>query len=300
MERKIIYKYKSLNGNIKSKNSSFSLTKDSLLNHYHYFPNLLQLNDHFDGRMPLDFTIEGNEEYVEAYIEQVNNPFIKNIRDVKNAVANGSLVKEQEEIMNKQAKQVHILSLSMNGLNPIMWAFYANDFTGLTIGYTCFDFNEVDICLLPIDKTEAKGIVHNIGENYFLMIKKLDYGNTGLYTYNVFTNPNYLNKGFNEKSLNEDSFKNNLFMKTIEWEHEEEYRGLLLKLNSQKISYPMHAIATITFGFKADKKKISNIIKALYYNYPDYNFHNISFMTAIPDISSYKIITKPLIPEEYL
>lgn len=115
----MLYKYKSLSA---SQNSKYTL--DSLKNKYLYFSRPSELNDPFDCQISVD--IQANDKETQVWIDknkckmQSGNKF-STIEKFNQEREKGTALKFLQEVSKNITETTHILSLTENELNEVMW-----------------------------------------------------------------------------------------------------------------------------------------------------------------------------------
>lgn len=265
--KKVFYKYKNLD------DKSFDYVLDSLKNKYFYFSTPEELNDPFDCFAPLDNS--ATDKQLEDWILKnkfYNDMKIKNVReilDMPNSY-NDFLESEKEALKN-----LHVFSLSEDCENEMMWAMYANNYTGLVLGYVANRINN-DWCL-PLISDKERNMANSKYISY-IRLRKILYDNDGTKKYNQFLD-------------NKENINYSLIHKKNHWSGEKEYRALLTTVNvcSVKLKYPDYALADIIFGYKTCKSKVLDIKNVVSKNYSNV----VKFYTAKPNYYSYKIEILP-------
>ena len=150
----MLYKYKSLSA---SQNSKYTL--DSLKNKYLYFSRPSELNDPFDCQIPVD--IQANDKETQVWIDknkckmQSGNKF-STIEKFNQEREKGTALKFLQEVSKNITETTHILSLTENELNEVMWGSYGGNYKGICIGYNFKQLNFIPIKILAEDINTKK------------------------------------------------------------------------------------------------------------------------------------------------
>ena len=276
------YKYKPINNN----------TLDSLKNKYFYYSRQEQLDDPFDMYTPVDIlrTDEEIREYFRRDPELASKYTVDSFRKKQEAS------EFDEEYHNKFLKvnqMFHVLSLTPLNDNDAMWALYADNYTGIAIGYKALEesFNKYSISLgqkRPINQ-QRKFLLQQ-GKDRF-------YENPDL---RIVMNPvEYnLSKLVNFTPLCTDPLEmlGNVFIKKPIWKFEKEYRSVIISpwhmIDELKIYYPDEVLSEIIFGYRTSDEDIKKVIELIIKNYK--NFDYIKYYRAIPNRNKFTIELKEL------
>lgn len=276
------YKYKTIN--------DFIL--DSLKNKYFYYSRQEQLDDPFDMYTPVDIlrTDEEIREYFRRDPELASKNTVDSFRKKQEAS------EFDEEYHNKFLKvnqMFHVLSLTPLNDNDAMWALYADNYSGIAIGYKVLEEsnNKYSISLgqkRPINQ-QRKFLLQQ-GKDRF-------YENPDL---RIIMNPvEYdLSKLVKFTPLCTDPLEmlGNIFIKKPIWEFEKEYRSVIVSpwhmIDELKIFYPDEVLAEIIFGYRTSEENINKIVKLIQENYK--NSGEIQFFKTIPNRNKFKIEKQPL------
>lgn len=118
------YKYKTINDN----------TLDSLQNKYFYYSRQEQLDDPFDMYTPVDILRTDDEirEYFRRDPELASKYTVDSFRKKQEA---SEFDEDYHNKFLKANQMFHVLSLTPLNDNDAMWALYANNYSGIAIGY---------------------------------------------------------------------------------------------------------------------------------------------------------------------
>lgn len=210
---------------------------------------------------------------------------------------------------------VRISSFSEIYHNTLMWSHYADNHKGICLifnsikqhneyGFKMYLNKSIEPIIYPFNKikysTNKKEI--NLFKNIFIAhsndFKKFWYYHP--------TN-NQKSKYYIEYSLTDseemlkfaDTFLNNYYIKSLEWEYENEYRLFILPVNSndKTVYYDFSSLNGIIFGIKTplkDKLKIIDIIKdkCKKENRDNFNFYQAYYNSYNKQINTYLIDNK--------
>lgn len=276
------YKYKTIN----------DFTLDSLQNKYFYYSRQEQLDDPFDMYTPVDIlrTDEEIREYFRRDPELASKYTVDSFRKKQEAS------EFDEEYHNKFLKvnqMFHVLSLTPLNDNDAMWALYADNYSGIAIGYEVIEEsnNKYSISLgqkRPINQ-QRKFLLQQ-GKDRF-------YENPDLRI--VMTPIEYdLSKLVKFTPLCTDLLEmlGNVFIKKPIWKFEKEYRSVIISpwhtIEELKIYYPDEVLSEIIFGYRTSDEDIKNVIGLINNNYS--NFDSINYYRAVPNRNKFTIELKEL------
>lgn len=276
------YKYKTIN----------DFTLDSLQNKYFYYSRQEQLDDPFDMYTPVDIlrTDEEIREYFRRDPELASKYTVNSFRKKQEAS------EFDEEYHNKFLKvnqMFHVLSLTPLNDNDAMWALYADNYSGIAIGYKALEEsdNKYSISLgqkRPINQ-QRKFLLQQ-GKDRF-------YENPDL---RIVMNPiEYdLSKLVKFTPLCTDPLEmlGNVFIKKPIWKFEKEYRSVIVSqwhtIDELKIYYPDEVLSEIIFGYRTSDEDIKKVFELIIKNYK--NFEYIKYYRAVPNRNKFTIELKEL------
>lgn len=273
----IFYKYKTIN--------NFLL--DSLQNKYFYYSRQEQLDDPFDMYTPVDIlrTDEEIREYFRRDPELASKYTVDSFRKKQEAS------EFDEEYHNKFLKvnqMFHVLSLTPLNDNDAMWALYADNYSGIAIGYKALDESNDKYSISLGQKRPINQ------QRKFLLQQGKDrfYENPDLRI--VMTPVEYdLSKLVKFTPLCTDPLEmlGNVFIKKPIWKFEKEYRSVIVSpwhmIDDLKIYYPDEVLSEIIFGYRTSDEDIKKIVTLIKESYID--FDRIQFFKAIPNRNKFKI-----------
>ena len=277
-----LYKYKSIT----------DYTLDSLKNKYFYYSRQEQLDDPFDMYTPVDIlrTDEEIREYFRRDPELASKYTVDSFRKKQEAS------EFDEDYHNKFLKvnqMFHVLSLTPLNDNDAMWALYADNYSGIAIGYEVIEEpnNKYSISLgqkRPINQ-QRKFLLQQ-GKDRF-------YENPDL---RIVMNPvEYdLSKLVKFTPLCTDPLEmlGNVFIKKPIWKFEKEYRSVIISpwhmIDELKIYYPDEVLSEIIFGYRTSDEDIKKVIELIIKNYK--NFEYIRYYRAVPNRNKFTIELKEL------
>ena len=278
----IFYKYKPIN----------DYTLDSLKNKYFYYSRQEQLDDPFDMYTPIEM-LKTNDEIKEYFRREPTIAALHTIDSFKNKQAASEFDEEYHNKFLKVNQMIHVLSLTPLNDNDAMWALYADNYSGIAIGYKALkeSDNKYSISLgqkRPINQ-QRKFLLQQ-GKDRF-------YENPDL---RIVMNPvEYdLSKLVKFTPLCTDPLEmlGNIFIKKPIWEFEKEYRSVIVSpwhiINELKIYYPDEVLSEIIFGYRTSEDDIKRVFEIIKNNYK--NFENIIFYKAIPNRDKFTIELKKL------
>ena len=276
------YKYKNINDN----------TLDSLKNKYFYYSRQEQLDDPFDMYTPVDIlrTDEEIREYLKRDPELASKYTVDSFRKKQEAS------EFDEDYHNKFLKvnqMFHVLSLTTLNDNDAMWALYADNYSGISIGYKVLEEanNKYSISLgqkRPINQ-QRKFLLQQGSDKFYenpdlrIIMTPVEYDLSKLVKFTpLCTDPLEMLR--------------NIYIKKPIWKFEKEYRSVIISpwhmTNELKIYYPDEALSEIIFGYRTKDEDIKCITGLIKENYK--NQQEIRFYKAIPDRNKMSIELKKL------
>lgn len=177
--------------------------------HSIYFPTKYKLNDPMEGC----FT-----NYRLAY--------------AGNSIA--AATEPEDPILKKKNKKFRILSLSESCFIPQLWAYYADNYSG--------------ICLCYYSRGKFKSA------------QKIEYKSSGEHSRDFLDD------------YDDESIKSSFLIKEEGWKHEKEWR-IVEKSENKYFEYDKSDLASVIFGPEIDIDKKNRIIANLPDNFPTYNLH---------------------------
>lgn len=281
----VLYKYKSF-----SSTDSARFAIDSLKNKYLYFSRPSELNDPFDCQMPID--IQASEKETQEWIDRNKHRMLSGnkfstIEKFNQEREKGTAQKLLQVLSKKIAETTHVLCLTGNELNEVMWGNYGGNYKGICIGY-----NIENLCYTPL-KIVAEDIITKIAfeiqYNDVIQFEKV--------SYDYDTNHKvYIIK---EAQSQIDNVTYSITHKKECWKYEEEYRGTFfdfdkVKYKGQRIStklyYPDNMLSEIIFGYKLSFSEVEKIKKMIECNYSN----NVNFYIIDTDLQNGKLKKIPI------
>jgi hypothetical protein len=237
----ILYKYKPLN------DYTMKIIEDGEL----YFPSVSELNDPEEQEFPDYDESELTDENVFRKIYDMAKELYPNCSDgdlllfVKEKQQEGWLFDEENHERTRQFIQDEwigkcgIFSLTTENDNPLMWEGYAEDYSGICIGF---------------DKYVLQDTVHVIESpvRYYETLPKRG----------LFDSP-------------EELYMKMLSTKSTDWEYENEYRILKLNAASKTFTIPLEGIVEVIFGCKMSKDDKDELIKIISTNNPKCSMYEV-------------------------
>ena len=267
-------------------------TLDSLKNKYFYYSRQEQLDDPFDMYTPVDIlrTDEEIREYFRIDPELASKYTVDSFRKKQEAS------EFDEEYHNKFLKvnqMFHVLSLTPLNDNDAMWALYADNYSGIAIGYKALEESDNKYSI-------SLGQKRPINQQRRLLLKQGKYRfYENPYLRIVMTPVEYdLSKLVKFTPLCTDPLEmlGNIFIKKPIWKFEKEYRSVIVSpwhmIDELKIYYPDEVLSEIIFGYRTSDEYIKNVIGLIKNNYS--NFDSINYYRAVPNRNKFTIELKEL------
>ncbi len=285
MNTKMFYKYKSLDGDIQDNKSSYFRTYDCLEKCYFFYSRQNQLNDPFDM-----FTIIDDiptDGLIRKYLKDNKLLSPSNTVDMLKKKLQMYHCSTDERINDVYLNQfTHVLSLTPDVCNDVMWGIYASNYSGIAIGYeTRIIYNK--FCL-ECDNDKNREINQRVLTNYLNTMKTKYLPEEPEFHLRllpvVYTDEE--KKHFSFTKMNFDVFTENMYQKKTKWSYEQEYRSVIASaeyVNKNLLYYYKKSIVKqIVFGYKCDKDKQLNLISMMKRIYGD----NIDYFVAKPDFTT--------------
>ena len=268
LKAEVFYKYKPIN----------KFTLDSLENKYFYYSRQEQLDDPFDMYTPVD--ILKTDEEIREYFRR--DPGIASKYTVDTFKKKQAASEFDEEYHNKflQVNQMfHVLSLTPLNDNDAMWALYADNYSGIAIGYKVLKEpgNKYSISLGVKRKinNQRKFLLQQKEERFYenpdlrIVLFPIDYDTSKIKPFTPLCSDPY------------EMLDNNFIKKRI-WSFEKEYRSVIISpehmMRELKIYYPDEVLSEVIFGYRTkenDIKRIKEIIEKKYSNSKDIKFYRV-------------------------
>ncbi|RBW47224.1 hypothetical protein DS885_03985 [Psychromonas sp. B3M02] len=226
----------------------------SLLSKGLWIPKPSQLNDPFDAQLKLSNTDVSLKQFKEAF-SQFKNLYLKDNNDPISLDGlfkdnkPSDLLKEKVELFcdfwEKESEKVGVLSLSEDAQSTTMWSHYADNHTGICIGYNPEK-------LAPKSPNGAMDWLRKVTymeENEIIRNAYLLYAKSGMAN--------------SHKSLMEVYFKM-LSTKSLDWAYEKEWRFLCPDIGGRVYNLEIDAITSVTFGLRTSietKTAISHLLR---------------------------------------
>jgi len=246
---KILYKYKPLD------EYTMKIIESGEL----YFPSASQLNDPDEQEFPDYDLSELTDENIfrkiydmakELYPDYSENDLLLFAKDRQKE---GWLFDEENREKTKQfiqdelMQKVGIFSLTTENNNPLMWEKYADNYSGICIGF---------------DKFVLQNTIHVIESS-------VRYENSP--KRNLFDSP-------------EEWYMKMLSTKSTDWEYENEYRMLKLDSAYKTFTIPLEGIVEVIFGHSIQKDKKEKMITIIGKNNPQCRIYDIKYEESIVEI----------------
>ena len=265
------YKYKTIN----------DFTLDSLKNKYFYYSRQEQLDDPFDMYTPVDIlrTDEEIREYFRRDSELASKYTVDSFRKKQE---DSEFDEDYHNKFLKVNQMFHVLSLTPLNDNDAMWALYADNYTGIAIGYKVIEEpnNKYSISLgqkRPIN--QLRRLLLQQGKDRFYENPDL-----GIVMIPVEYDLSKLVK-FTPLCTDPLEMLGNVFIKKPIWKFEKEYRSVIISpwhmIDELKIYYPDEVLSEIIFGYRIKNENIQRIATLIKENYR--NQQEIRFYKAIPN-----------------
>lgn len=276
----IFYKYRSLAGQSKT------YVLDSLKKKYLYFPTPSEVNDPFDCRLSHDFDAS-NKEILEwiKYVRRIDKSFefatVDKVRKHFSVESNrAQFIKDFEACK----ESFHIFSVSTDCLSEVMWALYAQNYSGICLGYQIINentgvfFKTTEVELRYGKKDKSVSVFVSLDKTPFA---KVNYDNDGTMKINPFRNDN------------EEKFRKCIFSKKTNWQYENEWRSIYFDDKYPDtpsrcfVYYPDTLLKEVLFGYQISSENKAEIIEIIKENYA--NFNEIDFFNVGPNLQTYQL-----------
>ena len=265
---------------------------NSLQNKYFYYSRQEQLDDPFDMYTPVDI-LKTDKEIRELFKRDPEIASKYTIKTFKKKQAASEFDEEYHKKFFQVNQMFHVLSLTPLNDNDAMWALYANNHSGIAIGYKVQkeENNKYSISL---------GIKREINnQRNFLLQQGKDsfYENPDL---RIVLSPIVydlsLLKKFTPLMTDPLEMIDNVYIKKPLWSFEKEYRSVIIspwhRYDALKIYYPDDVLSEIIFGYRTSDQDINKITELIQKNYKNYN--EIKFFKAMPNRNKFTIELKEI------
>ena len=281
-DTKIFYKYKQINDH----------TLDSLKNKYFYYSRQEQLDDPFDMYTPVD--ILKTDEEIREYFKR--DPVIAAKYTVDTFKKKQAASEFNEEYHNKffQVNQMfHVFSLTPINDNDAMWALYAENYSGIAIGYEVLNEPDnkysISLGIKREINNQMKFLLQQGKDRFYenpdlrIVLFPIDYDISKLKKFTPLCTDPY------------EMLDNNFIKKPI-WSFEKEYRSVIISpwhmMGELKIYYPDEVLSEVIFGYRTKEEDIKRIIELINDNYS--NSKDIKYYRAVPNRNKFTIELKEL------
>ncbi len=229
----------------------------SLLTEGVWIPKPAQLNDPFDAQLKMSNSDVSLDEFKSACspiqnwcedegVDVISNEVLESL--FENNKPNEELRKEIKlfrQFWNIESEKIGILSLSEDPESTTMWSHYAENHTGICIGYDPIKLapkspNGVKDWLRKVEYLEE----HEIIRNAYLLFAKAGMGE--------------------QPKLVTDQLFKMFSTKSVDWSYEKEWRFICPDLGGDVYHLEIDAITSITFGLRTSvetKTAVSHLLK---------------------------------------
>lgn len=229
----------------------------SLLNKGLWLPKPSQLNDPFDVQFKLndadvsfqqfkDSFVHFQSWYFDKYKKRIKyNTFDLLFENNKPTYELKNKVRLFQKYWNSNCEKYGIFSLSETSTNSTMWSHYADNHSGICIGY------------------DPKKLFYQSPNNAIEWLKKVTYEDELNIIRNAYLLYAQIGMGIDKNAFN-DFFRNMLSIKSKDWSYEQEWRFYFPNSGGQIFNLNIDAITSITFGLKTPeetKAAISHILR---------------------------------------
>lgn len=266
----IFYKYKTIN----------EYTLDSLQKKYFYYSRQEQLDDPFDMYTPVEI-LKTDKEIRQLFKRY---PELAKMNTVDSYKKKQILAQTDEKYHAKffeTTQMFHVLSLTPIYDNDAMWALYADNYKGITIGYKAENVNNHYFISLgekrKINK-QRKFLLKQGKDSFYetpdlrIVLKPIVYDISKI-------------KKFTPLMTDYYEMLDNIYIKKPLWAFEKEYRSVIIspeyRYDDLKIYYPDEVLSEIIFGYRTSDEDIQKVITLIKENYR--NYQKIQLYKAIPN-----------------
>lgn len=310
----MLYKYRSLSTNADPYNpdnkTPRDYTLDLLRDNEFYFSSPDQFNDPFDCYIP-DFVLKNKADWInladfmkevtgnDAIKESIINTGKHYAFDSESSAPPNTPLHIKENLKNIKKTTLReghrIFSLSKNKDNILMWAHYADSFSGICLGFETKTTSKYIYSkkIMAFAELVRDPISYNDTLSKYLECYKVKYKNNN----KLPIDNNNIKALTSYPAQFDKTIKKLLTRKHKQWKYEDEYRLItntdIINPSTNKLKFDKAILKEIIFGFNLStdnietiKKEIKSIILAA--NYP-----NVNFYQCIPKPDEYGVNIVP-------
>lgn len=272
----LFYKYKNINDN----------TLDSLKNKYFYYSRQEQLDDPFDMYTPVEI-LKTDKEIRELFKRYPDLAKVNTVDSYKKKQVFAQTDERYHAKFFETTQMFHVLSLTPIYDNDAMWALYADNYKGITIGYN--GIQENNHCFISLGEkrktnNQRKFLLEQGKDSFYenpdlrIILKPIKYDISKIKKFTPLMTDYYEMLG-------------NIYIKKPLWSFEKEYRSVIIspeyRYDDLKIYYPDEVLSEIIFGYRTSENNIKLITEIIKNNYT--NFEKIKYYRAIPNRNKFTI-----------
>lgn len=279
MAEKIFYKYKSCKGDIGSTGTAYAYLLDTLRNKYFYLTRPELLNDPMDCKSYENFNASFDD--MNTWLKEIGKSFLIetiDVHELKRLSKQNDFQCKMRQGNENERQHLHIFSVTESYNSPEMWDKYADDYTGVCLGYKAVQVNppyptyffEIN----PNQNLPIVGGAYPVGNKEYVHLMKVNYDHKNRIDYKVFRSWDK-----DERLKLRDAF---LHKNQERWSYENESRIIVFDYVPREqgtievlVHYPDYILTDVYLGHNIDLEKEKEILSVLKMEYSNFNSINI-------------------------
>lgn len=279
MAEKIFYKYKSCAGDIGSTGTPYAYLLDTLKNKYFYITRPELLNDPMDCKCYDNFNSSFDD--MNTWLEQIGREFLSkkiDLYELKRLSKQNDFQCQMRKGNERERQHLHIFSVTETYDSPEMWDKYADDYTGVCLGYKAVQVNPpYPTYFFEINSNQNLPIVggaYPVNGKEYVHLMKVKYDHKNRIDYKLFRSWDK-----NERDKLAEAF---LHKNKERWSYENESRVIVFDYAPRDkgtidilVHYPDYILSEVYFGHNINPQKEHEIMTLLKDKYMNFNLINI-------------------------
>ena len=279
MAEKIFYKYKSCAGDISSTNTPYAYLLDTLKNKYFYLTRPELLNDPMDCKCYDNFNASFDD--MNTWLKQIGREFLSkkiDLHELKRLSKQNDFQCQMRKGNERERQHLHIFSVTDSYDSIEMWNKYADNYTGVCLGYKAVQVNPpyptYFFEILPNQHLPIVGGAYPENGKEYVHLMKVKYDHKNRIDYKLFRSWDK-----NERDKLAEAF---LHKNKERWSYEKESRVIVCDFAPRNIGtidiliyYPDYVLSEVYLGHNIDSVKKQEILNTLKQYYSNFNAINI-------------------------
>ncbi len=279
MAEKIFYKYKSCAGDIGSTNTPYAYLLDTLKNKYFYLTRPELLNDPMDCKCYDNFYASIDD--MKKWLSEVGREYLAekiDVYELKRRSKQNDFQNDMRKGNERERQHLHIFSVTDSYDSIEMWNKYADNYTGVCLGYKAVQVNPpyptYFFEILPNQHLPIVGGAYPVNGKEYVHLMKVKYDHKNRIDYKLFRSwdkneRNKLAEAFLHKNKERWSYENE--SRVIVFDFVPRNRGTIDVL----VHYPDYVLSEVYLGHNIDSVKKQEILNTLKQYYSNFNTINI-------------------------